>query len=205
MPTTRGARRWSRNRWGPRVRRLLARRPWLYWLAIGVLATAAYAALAARSRAYDAARDRWADTGPVLVARRPIAPGDELAGAVARAEWPRALRPADALIGIDPDAVARQHVGVGEVVTAVDVAPLTGPLALVPDGWVVVPVVEAPSSGATLGERVRVVSGGIVVSADARVVGTIGPDVTLVAVPDADAATVSAAVEARAVVLVRRP
>ena len=67
---------------------------------------------------------------------------------------------------------------------ATDLAPTTGPLALVPTGWLAVPVVESPTSGAAVGDRVRVVAQGVVLSEEGLVVGH-SPDATLVAVrPD---------------------
>ena len=79
--------------------------------------------------------------------------------------------------------VARQPVSKGEIVTEVDVGREGGgALALVPDGWLAVPVLESPASGAAIGTRVHVVSDGVVLTDEAVVVG-YHDDVTLVAVP----------------------
>lgn len=205
MWTNGGARSWSPPHWPARVRRVLARRPWLYWLAIGALATGTYVAVGNHARRHDAARDRWGRTSPVLITHMPVAPGEPLADSVRRTEWPEALAPPGAVMELEPGTVARQHIGAGEAVTDADVAPGEGPLALVPAGWAAVPIVESPPSGAAVGERVRVAAEGVIVAADGLVVGTVAPDVTLVAVPEADAAVVSAAVEGGALVLLRAP
>ena len=55
-------------RWIPRLRMLLARRPWLYWLLVALMglgvATQVHASVAAAQRA----RDHWGSTVTVLIA-----------------------------------------------------------------------------------------------------------------------------------------
>lgn len=150
---------------------------------------------AARTDAADRAQAAWGSTSPVLVAVGPIAPGDPLAGRVTPHRYPSALAPPGALAELPPDAVARQALDTGDPLRAADVAG-TGPLALVPDGWVVAPVVESPRSGAEVGDRVQVVSDGVVLADSARVVGFVdgtGETVTLVAAPEGVAAVLPAA------------
>ena len=62
-----------------------------------------------------------------------------------------------------PDAVVRQHVGVGEVLGAADVGPSPGPAGLVPDGWaaVAVPLEEGLRPPLAIGDLVGVVVGGV--------------------------------------------
>jgi hypothetical protein len=191
------------------ARRLVARRPWVYWFAVGTLASATYATVGSHTSAHDAARAEWGVTVPVLVAHLPLAPGDELDGRVAIAEWPAAIVPPDALAAVEPGLVARQHVASGDAVGALDVAPGDGPLALVPDGWVVVPVVESPASGAALGDRVQVTSEGVLLADDGLVVGGVvggmAGDVTLVAVPADVAPLLPAAADADHLTLLRLP
>jgi hypothetical protein len=122
---------------------------------------------------------------------------------------PIALVPPSAIgTGVDDIAglVARQHVGTGEIVTTDDVGRLgqTAPAALVPDGWLAVPIVESPASGAQVGARVQIVSDGVVLAPDGRVVG-YHDDVTLVAVPADAAPAIPAAAAAGGVALLLVP
>lgn len=188
-------------------RRLVARRPWIHWLLVLALAAAAAAQVGGRLGEVDDARDAWGTTRPVLVLTRPAAPGEPVVAAVA--EVPLALAPPGA---IDPsmagdttagDMVARQIVGEGDILTHVDVVG-SGELALVPPGWLAVPVVESPPSGAAAGDRVQLVSEGIVLAADAVVAGH-HDDVTLVAVPAGVAAAIPAAAAAGTLTVLRAP
>jgi hypothetical protein len=164
------------------VRRVLVRRPWLYWLLVVAIAFAISASVLEHVDRVDTARDRWGDSTAVYVAARTLAPGDTLE--VVERTVPVAVVPDDA-IGVTADPrplVVRQHVMVGEIVTNADVAASTGALALVPAGWAAVPIVESPASGASIGDRVQLASGGVLVADRAVVVG-VHDDVTLVAVP----------------------
>jgi len=187
------------------VRRLVARHPWLYWLMIGALATWAYATVHAQTATADQARTEWGTTTPVLVATTDLRPGDPLAGAVAVRDWPQALAPPGALAEAPPGALTLQFLAAGDIVGSVDLAPTTGPLALVPEGWVAVPVVEWPASGAAVGDHVQIASEGIVIAAAAIVVGAVGSDVTLVAVPAPEAPLLPLAASTGKLTLLRLP
>jgi hypothetical protein len=177
----------SRARWA------LARRPWLYWVAIGVLAAGAGLLVADAVGAVDDARRRWGTERNVLVAERDAGPGEPVAGIVVTRSWPAPMIPAAALIDDVPDeAVLRQRVGAGEILTTADVAAGSAPQALIPVGHRAVSVMEAVPSGAGVGDDVAVASGGVVLAADAVVVG-VRDDAVLVAVPIGDAAAVAAA------------
>lgn len=150
------------------------------------------------------AREAWGDTVPVLVARRPLAPGDPLAGNVDEVRWPAALVPSGRAAGVPAGAVARRRVSAGFPLAGADVAARPAPLGLVPDGWLAAPLVESPRSGADVGDRVRVVADGVAVAPEALVVGFVG-DATLVATP-ADAAPLVALADASGqVTLLRVP
>lgn len=191
---------WSRVAAG--LRRTAARRPWIQWLVIVALAGSAAAVAHRRMAAIDAARDGWGDAVPVWVARGDAEVGEPLA--TTRAEAPRAMVP-DGAVTFDPAGlVARQRIGPGEIVTTVDVMPLGDLASLTPDGWLVTPVDERPASGASAGERVRVVSGGFVLAEQGVVVGAID-HVTLVALPADVAPLVPAAAESGDVTLLRIP
>ena len=165
------------------VRRLLARRPWIYWLVVASAALATVAAVHHHVAAFDDARQAWGDARQVLVARQDTRPGEPLE--VELREVPLAVIPNAALaVPADGPLIARQDVSAGEIVTAPDVGrdDADGPAALLPDGWAAVPIVESPPLGAAIGARVQVVGGGVVLAPDANVVG-YHDDVTLIAVP----------------------
>jgi hypothetical protein len=174
-----------------RVRGRLARTPWLYWAAVGVLALAAGVAVSRAASGVEDARAAWGRPRSVLVATVALAPGDPLVAAVAVRELPEPMVPTDALVASPDGAVARQAIAQGEVVVAHDVA-ATGPLALIPDGWLAVPVAEAVPSGAVTGTAVRVAAGGVVLADQATVIG-VRDAVTLVAVASEDAPMVAQA------------
>lgn len=184
------------------ARRVLAAKPWLYWCGISLLTAAIAATVLERIDRIDAARAAWGTTAPVLVADRQTEPGDPITGDVRR--WPAAMVPATAVAPAEAlGLVAHQRIAPGEVVTTTDVV-AAGPLALAPARWLVVPVVESPVSGAAAGDRVQLASDGLVIAPEAVVVGA-HDDVTLVAVPGSDAATLAAASAAGGLAVLRVP
>lgn len=170
------------------VRRLLVKRPWIHWLIVAAAAFGAGASMLERSERVDARRAAWGETRHVWVASVDHEPGDPLVAA--RRVVPRAVV-ADGAAETVAGLAARQHVSDGEIVHVSDVVALTGPQALTPAGWLVVPVIESPASGASLGDRVRVVGEGVVLSAEALVVGRHDGS-SLVAIPADEAASVAA-------------
>lgn len=175
-----------------RFRHVLARRPWLYWVAVLALAAAAGWVAAGAASALDDARTRWGTTHEVVVATVDIAPGEPLAGNTTVRDLPTPAVPIRALDELPVDARARQRVTAGEVVVEADVVATAGPQALIPDGWSAIAVAEAVPSGAAVGDAVRAVAGGIVLAADAVVVGQRA-DAIVVAVPAEDAPQVAMA------------
>ena len=111
--------------------------------------------------------------------------------------------PGEAISEIDRQ-VARQRIAAGEVITAPDVSERDGPRALVPEGWLAVAIVESPSSGAGIGDRVQIASEGTVISSDAVVIGFVD-DATLVAAPADEAPLLPAAAAAGGVALLLVP
>lgn len=188
------------------IRRILVRRPWIYWLLVALAALGAAASMLERSDRVDAARDSWGRTRTVWVATVDHAPGDELA--VERREIPAAAVGGDPVDAVDGDAidglVARQHVGDGEIVNRSDVVALGGPQALAPADWLVVPILESPPSGASVGDRARAVADGVVISDEALVVGHHA-DATLIAVPAEVAPLVPAAADSGRLTLLLVP
>lgn len=185
------------------ARRVLARRPWLYPVLVVGLAVAIAAGVHDRMRDLERARAAWGEDRTVLVVVESVEPGMPVP--VERVGVPVAIVPDGAIGALDElvGAVARQRIGRGEIVTAIDVVPGDGPMALVPDGWLAVPVAEARPSGAEVGDRVRVVSDGFEI-ADAMVVGRLG-DVVLLGVHADDGPTVAATDADAGVTLLRLP
>lgn len=137
----------------------------------------------------------------MLVASADLAPGDALT--VERRTAPAAIVPSGA-VATAAGLRARQHIGAGEIITGTDVVRGEGALALVPRGWLAVPVIESPRSGADVGDRVLVASDGITLADDAIVVGFVD-DATLVAVAGDRAPLLPAAAAESALTLLRRP
>ena len=189
------------------VRRLLARRPWIYWLVVLVLGLATGAAMHHRVAAVDEARRRWGETETVLVASTDARPGDAMQVDVR--ELPVAIVPLGALPADTQPGdmlVARQDVMAGEIVTSADIGRIgyDGAAALLPDGWAAVPLVESPPLGAPVGARVQIAGDGIVLAPDAIVVG-YHDDVTLIAVPAGVAPMVAAGAAAGGVAVLLLP
>lgn len=174
-----------------RVRHHLARRPWLYWVAVAVVAAIAGLTVADAAERVDAARRSWGEDRTVLVAARDGSPGEPVAELASVEVRPGPAVPDGALPTPAPEgAVLRQHVRAGEVLVDADVVPTAAPAALVPEGWRAVAVAEPVSTGTAIGDRVEVAAGGVVISPDGVVVGRVEGAV-LVAVPSDVAATVA--------------
>ena len=181
----------------PRLRMLLARRPWLYWLVVGICALAVWLSVASAQAAVTKERAAWGTTRAVWVASGTIAAGDALHAAVL--EYPSAMVPAGALSSLPPGALAARSVADGEVLVAEDLA-VDG---LVPPGWVVfaVPLDGAPSM--RLGDALTVFGSG---QAWCDGIAAATNDTAIdVAVPDDCAGAVSAQLALGAVTLARRP
>jgi len=187
-----------------RLRQRLARSPWIYWAVVAALAVVAAATVSRATSGIADARDAWGRPRRVVIATIDLAAGDPLAGAVRVASVPEPLVPPSALDADAPvdGAVARSPIAAGEMVVAVDVAAPGGPQALTPAGWLAVPVAERVPSGARVGDRVEVASGGIVLAADGVVVvADQGGGSVVVAVPATDAPMVAQAASGDAVLL----
>jgi len=189
-----------------RWRRLVARRPWIYWVVIAGLACTGAASVHQRIENLEAARRQWGDTRRVLIAAVDVNAGAPIVADVV--DVPLVLVPSGAL---DPDdagsaIIARHALRPGDVLTDLDVgrAGTAGPLALVPEGWLAVAVIESPASGAQPGDRVVVASEGVVLAPEAIVIGH-HDEATLVAVPAVIAPLLPAAAAEGALALLLRP
>jgi len=175
-----------------RVRHLLARRPWLYWLAVSSVAIACGLVAARAVAAVEDERQAWGSPRTVVVAAHDLAPGDALDGATLERAVPLPMVPPDALAAPPAGAVARQRVAAGEMLVGHDIAATAGPQALIPPGWQAVAVAEPVATGAAVGDRVVAAGGGIVLAPSGVVVAVLAEGV-LVAVPSADAPAVAQA------------
>ena len=124
---------------------------------------------------------------------RDVRPGDAVAGVTERRAIPAPAVPDRALSDVDDAALARQHIAAGEIVVEYDVLASAAPQAMIPDDWLAVALAESVPSGVRTGDAVGVASGGIVLAADALVVGVAG-DAVLVAVPGDEAPQVAQAI-----------
>lgn len=182
------------------LRSWMARHPRVYWS--GVIALAALVAwhVQARAQHLDDAVRAWGDTVTVWVASADLAPGDPVA---ARAvDYPVALASPGRLDRDPAGLVAVQHLGVGEVITSVDVG--RNGLELLPSGWRGVAIAPGDSTPTLApGTRVDVVAAGELLVGDAVVVAVEG-EAVIVGVPaEAAAATADAVLHAEASLVIR--
>ena len=187
-----------------RLRHVLARRPWLYWIGVALLAIGVGAVVASAAATVDDARRAWGEPRSVVVATADLEPGDALAASTETRDLPAPMTPDAALATAPRGAVARQHITAGEVVVAADVTASAAPQALIPDGWSAVAVAEAVPTGVRVGDAVRAVADGVVLADEGVVVGGAG-EAVLVAVPDDTAPAVAMAASAGTLALLIVP
>ena len=173
-----------------RTRLVLARRPWLYWLGVVILAAVLAAFVHGSIAALDDARQGWGETRRVLVARGPLAPGDPIV--VDAVDLPVAALSPDALTELPTDARLRHAVARGDVLTTVDVTARPGPAARAEVGSVVVGLSDPHGPHAAIGSPVQVAAEGVLLADRATVVDVID-EVVFVAVEAADGPAVAAA------------
>ena len=193
-----------------RFRLFVARRPLAYWFLVGLLAAATAGVVLDRTAAADAARQRWGEERPVLVASHDLGPGDVLGAADGHVEhWPAALAPPDALATAGGGEVVAAPIAAGEPVVRhrlgrVGGGPVAGRLPAGTRG-VTIPVGEAPPP-VRPGDHVDVVgtdvSGAGTVIATGALVVLVDEQAVVIAVEAADVGRVAGAVVAGATVLV---
>ena len=182
-----------------RLRLLLARRPWIYWLAVAIAAVAVGVATARTLAGIDAARLAWGRQQTVWIATAATEPGQQIVAE--RREVPQAVVPIGAVDREPSSMIARQRMSVGEIVTADDVA-VGGTAGLIPAGWVAFPL---PVAGGQFvaGDHVVVYSG------DQRLTGGMvvfrdDSDV-MVAVPESAGASMATGLLANSVTVALTP
>jgi hypothetical protein len=170
-----------------RLRLMVARHPSVYWLAIAAAAGAvALGATHAMARV-DAARRSWGDAEVVWMATAAIEPGQPILAD--RRSVPRAVVPIGAVTEAPGDVVARQRIGLGEIITDLDLA-APGPAGRIPDGWVAFAMPSTVGHFAA-GDNLHVYSGDQLVAAG--VVVEAGESEVMVAVPGEAAPALSTA------------
>lgn len=187
-------------RWMPRLRMLLARHPWIYWLTVfavaGALALSVTAALAEVRRE----RESWGESVTVFVSTTAISIGDPIATSVETRQVPLAMVPAEALQEIPDAAVAAQRVSAGEIVVGIDVSAGRGPLALLPDGWLAIFFESPVNETFSVGDSASVLAGGEMIAPDAIIIQILA-DGVVVGVPAGVAPAVAASVSQRLAVI----
>lgn len=172
------------------ARLFLARRPWVYWAAVTVLTALIVFVVHDRMAALEAERASWGTTRRVLVADRPLAPGEPIAATMT--DLPVAVIPAGAMTDLPSTARLRQRVAEGAVLVDVDVTAGPGPAAGADADTVVVAVHDELAASLTIGLAVQVAADGLVI-ADVATIVDLTDDVVYIAVEPADAAMVAAA------------
>ncbi len=178
-----------------RVRLMTARHPWIYWIVVLLVAAGVGLGTARAIADVEAARLSWGEQKTVWVASAAIEPGQPVIAD--RRDVPRAMAPVGALGTAPVDAVARQSIGPGEIITDVDIA-AAGSAALVPEGWVAF-VVAAPGKHFATGDRLRVYAGDQLVAAG--LVVDSGESDLVVAIPETAAPMMATALLADAVTI----
>lgn len=175
-----------------RFRLFVARRPLVYWLLVGLLASMTAGLIVQRIGALDAARRSWGDTTTVVVARRPLVAGHRLEpGDTTTDRWPIALLPDDAVSTVALGTVVAAPVAPGEPLVRRrlgrgDAGPVAGRLpagtrgVAIPLGDAVVPVqpgdrVDVVAAGSTPGAAGAIVAAGapVITASDTVVVAAI--------------------------------
>lgn len=185
-----------------RVRLVLARRPWIYWVAVAALAGAAGLGVERRLAAVDEARERWATSRSAVVAAHDHEPGDPLV--VRHVELPEAAIPELAVERLPPTARATQRIAAGEVVVELDVSPGDGPAAAAGPDTLVVAVEDPLARHLPIGQAVLVAADGAVLADRAAVVEVVD-DVAFVAMDPEAAPAVADAARRGAVALLLVP
>lgn len=121
-------------------------------------------------------RQQLAARFTVFVASSDIAPGERVTAAVVRPLLvPASLVTSTVILDLPGIAYAQQNIGIGEVITSINVADQPVNISVVPAGWrtiaITSPIALPPMSA---GDHVDVIANGVVLVANAVVVSTTG-------------------------------
>ncbi len=169
-------------RWIPRVRILLARRPWIYWTAISVVAVVVGVSVAGLLSDIRRARESWGETTTALVAVTLVEAGEVISDSYEAREVPLAMVPPAALTSMPPGAIATQKISVGEIVLTSDVDHGAGPLALLPSGWLAMSVQMSVDDTFVAGAPAVIVAAGSTIAPNAVIVRIVA-DGLIIGVP----------------------
>lgn len=183
-----------------RARLVLARRPWLYWAIVAALTAAVVVTTRNELATVERARAEWGSTQSVLVATRTLEPGDPIE--TERIDVPVAMAPSAALDDMPHDAILRQRVGAGEILTEVDIAPRPGPAALAPVGTIVVAIADPLARYVPLGASVQIAADGLLIAERATVTDATDDVMFLAVEPGVAPAVAAAAEQGLAVILI---
>ena len=179
----------------PRARLELARRPWLYWLFVGLCAFVVWWGIHSATAAATAERQRWGTSRTVMVATRAAAAGESITAHAA--DYPLAMVPASAVRSLPAHAEAAHTIAKGEVIVDSSVA---GDDA-VPGGWAVFAIAHTDVPALLPGDDVAVFADGT--RRCDGLVTSVTTERTDVAVPPGCADALSAFVATGSVVLAR--
>lgn len=168
----------------------LARHPWIHWVLVTALASVVAIGVHDAMTDLRRERDAWGERRTVYVATSEIAPGEDIAGAVAARDVPLMVVPDGALRAVEAGDTARQRIGTGEIVVDVDIGSVPGPLAVLPDDWLAVTVDGAVDGSFAPGTAAVVLAAGDVVAPDAVIVEVLD-DGLVIGVPVEVAADVA--------------
>ncbi|MEM9515150.1 MAG: hypothetical protein AAGA42_09870 [Actinomycetota bacterium] len=171
---------------GYAIRRFLSTHRWAYWLLVVSLACVVGVSVRGATTDADHARRAWRETQVILAAVRHHDAGEPIE--YEEIELPVAAVPATALRQVDADAIARQPIAAGEVLTAVDVASEGAGVAA--QGTLTIAIRSYEPTITAVGDSVHVLAEGRSVS-DSGVVVDVVDDVVHVAVPETDAPAVA--------------
>jgi hypothetical protein len=181
----------------PRLRLVLARRPWLYWLVVALCAGIAWLQWSTVQDDAERARRSWGTSRTVLVAIESARAGEALR--VELRAYPAAMVPSDAVVDIPAEVVAAREVAAGAMLVPSDLLGTDD----IPADWVVVAVPADDAPSFSRGQHAAAFANGVR-SCDG-VVDAASVDHVEVAVPPTCAAGLTMDLLEGAVVLARLP
>lgn len=194
----------------------MARRPWLHWVLVALLAAGVAAIVAAELADVRRQRDSWGKTIDVIVAERDVSPGEPMVGTFVIRSVPVGLAPATVLTAVPGAATATQEIARGEMIVEADIAPERSQLALLPSHWLAIRVVGESGQAASVspmpstagqaqamfmvGDAAAVLAEGAIIAPDAIVLA-VEAGVVVIGVPSDVAAVVAHAVSQHTAVI----
>ena len=179
-----------------RMRLLLARRPWIFWCAVVLVACLSAWAVRAAVGAADRERRRWGASRTVWITDGPVARGEAIATVTRRV--PVAVVPDDAVVD-EPAGLAAHPLASGEIVVTSDLAHAPLP----PSDAVVIAIERRLTPLVLEGDGVILIGDEVVLCSGA--VARVGDEVIEVLVSSSCAATSSRHLLDGSIVMARAP